>query len=408
MPYFCTVIAKSTQLSICPADKFKLLYFGSMIRHAIHTYITEIIIFSAQCLLLATGALAQNNRGTDKNLIVNGDFSNGNRQFTSQYEYTVYNYGEGEYTVTARPLNWNKLLADCRDHTSGNGNMLLVNGAITTNRVIWQQTINVQPNTEYALSAWLQNANVHKKGSNPPKLQFVINGVKMNGVQAGYNSFEWAQMETGWNSGHANKVTIGIINQNTIAPGNDFAIDDISLKPVIVKNEYVKRKAKKPTRQTDSKTIMGAAKEKPNVEQVKPETAKTEHIKWPQQAIISAPIVLANRVNELASTIVTSATEIEINIYDNGTIDNDTISVYLDKKLVLSKQRLTAKALTLKLNLDETASYHELVMVAENLGEIPPNTSLMVVKAGKQQYEVRITSTEQKNAVVVFKYESKP
>jgi len=44
-------------------------------------------------------------------------------------------------------------------------------------------------------------------------------------------------------------------------------------------------------------------------------------------------------------------------------------------------------------------------MVAENLGEIPPNTSLMVVKAGKQQYEVRITSTEQKNAVIVFKYE---
>jgi len=44
-------------------------------------------------------------------------------------------------------------------------------------------------------------------------------------------------------------------------------------------------------------------------------------------------------------------------------------------------------------------------MVAENLGEIPPNTSLMVVKAGGKQYEVRITSTEQKNAVIVFKYE---
>ena len=74
-------------------------------------------------------------------------------------------------------------------------------------------------------------------------------------------------------------------------------------------------------------------------------------------------------------------------------------------KLVLSRKRLTEKALTLKVNLDESANYHELVMVAENLGEIPPNTSLMVVKAGKQQYEVRITSTEQKNAVVVFKFQ---
>jgi hypothetical protein len=44
-------------------------------------------------------------------------------------------------------------------------------------------------------------------------------------------------------------------------------------------------------------------------------------------------------------------------------------------------------------------------MVAENLGEIPPNTSLMVVNAGSKQYEVRITSNEQKNAVVIFKYE---
>ena len=86
-------------------------------------------------------------------------------------------------------------------------------------------------------------------------------------------------------------------------------------------------------------------------------------------------------------------------------MDNDTISVYVDKKLVLSKKRLTEKPLTFKIKLDDITTMHELVMVAENLGEIPPNTSLMVVHAGSKQYEVRITSTEQKNAVVIFKYE---
>jgi hypothetical protein len=55
--------------------------------------------------------------------------------------------------------------------------------------------------------------------------------------------------------------------------------------------------------------------------------------------------------------------------------------------------------------MDDDDNYHELIMVAENLGDIPPNTSLMVVKAGERQFEVNITSTEQKNAVVVFKYE---
>lgn len=120
---------------------------------------------------------------------------------------------------------------------------------------------------------------------------------------------------------------------------------------------------------------------------------------------IVTPKILLTRENELVKTIATNATEIIINLYDNGSIDNDTVSVYLDKKLVVTRQRLTEKPISVKFALDENNMYHELVMVAENLGEIPPNTSLMVVKAGTKQYEVRITSNEQKNAVVIFKYE---
>ncbi|HZI54462.1 MAG TPA: hypothetical protein VFD56_12185 [Chitinophagaceae bacterium] len=120
---------------------------------------------------------------------------------------------------------------------------------------------------------------------------------------------------------------------------------------------------------------------------------------------VPVPRVIETRVNELVKTITTSAKDVYIKIYDNGTIDNDTVSVYIDNKLVISRQRLTDKAITVKINLDEKVTFHELVMVADNLGEIPPNTSLMIVNAGDQQYEVRITSTEQKNAVVHFRKE---
>ncbi|MBC7902582.1 MAG: hypothetical protein H7Y27_04140 [Gemmatimonadaceae bacterium] len=119
------------------------------------------------------------------------------------------------------------------------------------------------------------------------------------------------------------------------------------------------------------------------------------------------PPVLKNRSNEVVETLVVNTNEITVNLYDNGTIDHDTVSVYLDKKLVLSRQMLTTVPLSLKLKMDEANDYHELVMVAENLGDIPPNTSLMVVKAGDKTFEVRITSTEQKNAMVIFKYEKK-
>ncbi len=134
------------------------------------------------------------------------------------------------------------------------------------------------------------------------------------------------------------------------------------------------------------------------------DTVKRAEVKAPGKKCQTPKILLA-RENELVKTITTNSKEVVINIYDNGTIDNDTISVYLDKKLVLHKQRLTDQPLTLKFNLDENGGEHELVMVAENLGEIPPNTSLMVVYAGSKRYEVRITSTEQKNAVVKFRYE---
>jgi hypothetical protein len=159
------------------------------------------------------------------------------------------------------------------------------------------------------------------------------------------------------------------------------------------------------TTKPDNKAIVKTpAETKPNVKIVDMDTLKKVTVKVPP-ATIPVPKVLASRENELVRTITTDAKTVEINIYDNGTVDGDTISVYVDKKLVLSKKRLTEKAIPLTLTLDENLPVHELVMVAENLGEIPPNTSLMVVKAGGKEYEVRITSTEQKNAVVIFKYE---
>lgn len=121
--------------------------------------------------------------------------------------------------------------------------------------------------------------------------------------------------------------------------------------------------------------------------------------------IIQKPAVLKNRTNELMKVLTVTNPEVVVKLYDNGEIDDDTISVYLDNKLVLTSQRLTTSPLTVKFTIDEDNSDHELTMVAENLGRIPPNTSLMVVEAGEQRFEVRITSTEQKNAVVRFRYQ---
>lgn len=116
------------------------------------------------------------------------------------------------------------------------------------------------------------------------------------------------------------------------------------------------------------------------------------------------PAVIKDRENEVIKTLVIHTTDVTLNIYDDGAIDNDTVSVYLDNRPVLLHKMLTDRPLVVTLHLDATNDYHEVVMVADNEGTIPPNTSLMIVKAGDKEYEVRITSTEQKNAVIKFQY----
>jgi gliding motility-associated-like protein len=173
------------------------------------------------------------------NLITNGNFSNGNTAIGSSYTYSTHNVTEGEYTVGTNPKAWNNAMAGCQDHTGGTGNMLIVNGATQANVTVWSQTISIQPNTNYAFSAWLQNVN--GGGINPPRLQFSINGLPIGNIfQSGPTPCNWSQFYSVWNSGNNTKAVIAVVNQNTIAAGNDFALDDLSFAPVYIQRESIK------------------------------------------------------------------------------------------------------------------------------------------------------------------------
>lgn len=121
------------------------------------------------------------------------------------------------------------------------------------------------------------------------------------------------------------------------------------------------------------------------------------------KVIIPKPKEISSRTNEVVKTIHVPKGTVTISLYDNGVIDNDTVSVFINNKLVISKQRLTDKPINFTIDIDAENEFHEVVMVADNLGDIPPNTSLMIVKAAGETYEVRITSTESSNAVVLFR-----
>jgi gliding motility-associated-like protein len=180
---------------------------------------------------------------TGQNLIKNGDFSNGNFSFTSEYRYSNVNTTEGEYFTGTNPSAWNGALAGCKDHTSAAGNMLMVNGSPTLNQYAWRQTVTVLPNTNYAFSTWIQGLI----STNPAQLQFSINGKDLgNLINASSSPCTWTQFYTTWNSGSNTTATISIVNKNIIRQGNDFALDDISFAPVFTRQDSVVISIEKP------------------------------------------------------------------------------------------------------------------------------------------------------------------
>lgn len=91
---------------------------------------------------------------------------------------------------------------------------------------------------------------------------------------------------------------------------------------------------------------------------------------------------------------------IELRFYDNAEIDGDSISLFLNKQLLFSHVRLTGKPHIVKLAVAALEQENELVMVAENLGKIPPNTSFMIAIVGDQRFEANLQSTEETSALI--------
>lgn len=186
---------------------------------------------------------------TGTSVVANGDFNNtssGTRGFTSSYTYKTSGCNncccgvlslEGTYSINSNPNNLHTNFVSMGDHTTGTGNMLIVNGASTANVTVWTENINVQANTDYVFSVWVASVNAQA----PAQLQFSINGIPLGStIQASTTTGVWQYFTTTWNSGsNSGSLPIALVNQNIAASGNDFAIDDIVFAPVYRKNIHV-------------------------------------------------------------------------------------------------------------------------------------------------------------------------
>lgn len=200
-----------------------------------------------------------------------------------------------------------------------------------------------------------------------------------------------------------------------------YTPDTIAKTPEVKKTvkPQIKTRPKQLTKKPVKKTIKKPVAKKPPVIKkhlviAKPKTDTTAKRKIPDAIVsdkpaekpkIMLPATTRSRENKLVQTIIVTHPDINVRFYDNGEIDGDSISVYLDGKLIVSNQGLSTVPIKVHLKMNEDNDDHTLVMVAENMGRIPPNTALMIVEDGDKRYQVGITTTEQKNAMVRFRFQ---
>jgi hypothetical protein len=105
--------------------------------------------------------------------------------------------------------------------------------------------------------------------------------------------------------------------------------------------------------------------------------------------------------------IVVNQPELQILLMDYMKVDNDTVSVYLNRSLLSGNIRIARRPAVINFTLNPRIKLHEVLLYAENLGKIPPNTSEMIVVDGKKRHRVMIVSDKQTSATVYLIYRPK-
>lgn len=110
----------------------------------------------------------------------------------------------------------------------------------------------------------------------------------------------------------------------------------------------------------------------------------------------------SSRQNKLQMVIPVTAPFVELRFYDNAAVDGDSIAIFLNGHLVREHILLSGEPQLIKINAADLQDDNELVLVAENLGSIPPNTSYLVASVGHKQFEARLFADEGSSALIRF------
>ncbi|MBI1190823.1 MAG: hypothetical protein GC200_09120 [Tepidisphaera sp.] len=160
-------------------------------------------------------------------LLTNGDFEAGNTGFANDYGYYPVSVSPyyGQYGVTHSSFEWSNFWHNIGgDHTTGTGQFLIAD--VGPSGAIWRQTVSLAPGSQVTFSGWLATWTSYPAAT----LNVVVDGVPVASWSAP-GSAVWTQYSATWTAGTSGSSTIELVPASFFQPGDDVAVDDLTLVP---------------------------------------------------------------------------------------------------------------------------------------------------------------------------------
>ncbi len=130
-------------------------------------------------------------------------------------------------------------------------------------------------------------------------------------------------------------------------------------------------------------------------------------VRGPTTNKIPVPWVIISRDNKLIKTITTNAKKVSIDLYNNGSFESDSVTVYDNNVIIFDRLKLSYKEFHFELPLNEKITQHELVLVAHKTGNITRNSSILIFKDNNIKEEFIINTNNKNNAKIIIKFDAK-
>ncbi len=208
--------------------------------------------------------------------------------------------------------------------------------------------------------------------------------------------------------------------QPVIAKAETKSTETPAKKPETKPAETAKQTVQKPKEQVATKPAEVQAKKTEPVAVNKPTAtpaespastkptapAETKPVAVKKTAAPSDPtaaVDISKRKVETIQTLYYKSDSLELVLYDNGEVDGDTVSIVMNGEVIMPRVGLTTNAVKKMISTRDAGDSIKIVMYAESLGTLPPNSGLLIVNDGSDRYEIRFSGDMERNAAIVFR-----